>query len=82
MKLALFPDLVTPAPYRVKARRELRRVCLELEYERQHAGALRRSAPSSPEVAFKVAAVEVRVAALKARPAQLRRSARGFDLAA
>lgn len=80
--MALFPDLVIAAPYRVKARRELHQVCLELEYERQRERALRRIAGSRPELAFKVAAAEVRVAALKARAAQLRRSAGGVDLAA
>jgi hypothetical protein len=73
--MGLFPDLVTPAPYRVAARRELHRVCLELEYECRHADELRRVAAGHPELALKVSAAEVRIAALRARAAQLRRSA-------
>jgi hypothetical protein len=33
--MALFPNVVTPPPYRAKARRELRHVALELEAERE-----------------------------------------------
>jgi hypothetical protein len=77
--MALFPDLVTPAPYRLKARRELHRVCIELEYERKRADVLRRTAVGRPELALKVTAAEVRIAALSARAAQLRRSAGRLD---
>jgi len=80
--MALFPDLVTPAPYRLVARRELHRVCLELEYERHRADALRRAAVGHPELALKVTAAEVRIAALRARAAQLRRAAGRLDRAA
>ena len=72
---SLFPDIVTPAPYRLKAQRELRRVCLEMEFQAQHAQALRRAAGGHPDLALKAEAAEVRVAALRARAAQLRRSA-------
>ena len=80
--MALFPDLVTPAPYRLTARRELHRVCLELEYERNRADELRRAAVGHPELALKVTAAEVRIAALRARAAQLRRAAGRLDRAA
>jgi hypothetical protein len=80
--MALFPDLMTPAPYRLAARRELHRVRVELEYERWRADELRRAAAGHPELTLKVTAAEVRVAALRARAAQLRRSAGRLDPAA
>ena len=80
--MALFPDIVTLAPYRMTARRELRRVCHAREYERCRTEELRRSAAGHPDIAFKVTAAEVRIAALRARAAQLRRSARRLDPAA
>ena len=70
----LFPDVVA-APYRSNARRELRRVLLQLEYERERSSALTRAAARLPELAPKASAAEVRVAVLRARVAQLRRSA-------
>jgi hypothetical protein len=70
----LFPD-VTPSPYRVKARRELHRIDLELELECDRARALNRAAAANPELVLKATASEVRVAALRARAAQLRRAA-------
>jgi hypothetical protein len=73
--MALFPDLVRPAEYRVTAQRELHRVSLELEYECRHAEALKRAAGRDPDLAFKLTAAEVRIAALRARAAQLRRAA-------
>jgi hypothetical protein len=73
--MALFPDVVTPAPYRSRARRELRRICLELEFECERARALNRAASGQPDLALKAAAAEVRVAALRAHAAQLRRLA-------
>jgi hypothetical protein len=73
--MTLFPSAVTPAPYRTNARRELQRVCLALEFERERAEVLQRAAVGHPELALKATAAEVRVAALKARAAQLRRAA-------
>lgn len=73
--MALFPNEVTPAPYRTRARQELHRVCLALAFECEHAEALRRAAAGHPELALKAGAAEVRVAALKAHAAQLRRAA-------
>ena len=72
--MELFPDVV-PAPYRSNARRELRRVLLQLEYERERSSALTQAAARHPELALKAGAAEVRAAALRARAAQLRRSA-------
>ncbi|HMH52094.1 MAG TPA: hypothetical protein VK548_17795 [Candidatus Acidoferrum sp.] len=80
--MTLFTNVVTPPPYRAKARRELRRVSLQLEFERDRMGALSRAASARPELAFKAAAAEVRVAALRARAAQLRRAAGRLDPAA
>ena len=74
--MALFRDLVVLAPHRSRARSELRRVSLELEYERVRARALTQAAARNPELALKATAAEVRVAALQARAAQLRRQAR------
>jgi hypothetical protein len=71
----LFPSEGRPGSYQAKARSDLRRVCLELAVEREHAEALRRLAASRPGLAFKAEAAEVLVAALKARAAQLRRAA-------
>ena len=71
----LFPNEDGRQSYRSKARHELRRVCLELTLEREHADALRRAAAGRPELLFKAEAAEVRVAALKAHAAQLRRAA-------
>ena len=73
--MALFPDIVIPAPYRLKAQRDLRRVSLDLEYERRRASILKRAAATNPALALKASAAEVRVAVLQARAAQLRRSA-------
>jgi hypothetical protein len=73
--MALFPQMVIPAPYRRKAQHELRRVTLELEYERRRASFLKHAASTNPELAGKASAAEVRVAALQARAAQLRRQA-------
>lgn len=80
--MALYPNVVTLAPYRAKARRELRRISLELEFERERAQVLIRSAAAHPELALKAVAAEVRVAALRARAAQLQRSAGRLDPAA
>ena len=77
--MALFPDAVILAPYRSRARRELRRVLLEIEYERKRSSALAHAAARHPELAFKASAAEVRVAALQARAAQLRRLAGRLD---
>jgi hypothetical protein len=71
----LFPIVPTPAPFRVKAQRELRRVTRELELESDRARALSRAAAANPRLALKAGAAEVRVAALRARAAQLRRAA-------
>jgi hypothetical protein len=73
--VTLFPDVIILAPYRSRARRELRRVSLELEYERRRANALTAAATRDLGLALKASAAEVRVAALRARAAQLRRSA-------
>jgi len=73
--MALFLNEVTPPPYRSQARRELHRVCLELAFECEHAEALRRAAAGHPELELKAGAAEVRVAALRAHAAQLRRAA-------
>ena len=73
--MALFPDMVILAPHRSRARRELRRVALELDYERRRATALAAAATRDPDLALKASAAEVRVAALRARMAQLRRVA-------
>jgi hypothetical protein len=72
--MALFRDAV-PAPYRLKARRELHRLSLELEYERRRASFLKQAASTNPELALKAGAADVRVAVLQARLAQLRRAA-------
>ena len=72
--MSLFPDLVTLPPYRLTARRELRRVGLELDFERWRARELRRIAGGDPTLALKLSAAEVRIAALRARAAQLRRA--------
>jgi hypothetical protein len=73
--MGLFPDIVRLPPYRVKALRDLRRVSLDLEYERRRAGMLKRAAATNPALALKASAAEVRVAVLQARAAQLRRTA-------
>jgi hypothetical protein len=73
--MLLFPNMVTPPPYRSNARRELRRITLELERQAEHARALDRSAAADAALAFKAIAADVRVAALRARAAQLRRAA-------
>jgi hypothetical protein len=80
--MALFSNVVTLPPYRAKARRELRRIVLELAFERERAEALGRAAVGHPELALKASAAEVRVAALRARAAQLRRAAGQLDPAA
>jgi hypothetical protein len=80
--MALFPNVATPAPYRSKARRELRRIHLELEFECERAQVLSRAAAAHPDLALKAGAAEVRVAALRARAAQLRRAAGRLDPAA
>ena len=69
------PEAVALTPARAKARRELRHVLLELEFERKRSSALAQAALAHPELAFKASAAEVRVAALQARVAQLRRLA-------
>ena len=73
--MTLFPNMVTPPPYRANARRELRRVAFELELEGEHARALNRAATADAALALKAIAADVRVAALRARAAQLRRAA-------
>lgn len=73
--MALFHDFVIPAPYRSKAQRDLRRVTLQLEYERRRASLLKHAATTNPDLELKASAAEVRVAALQARAAQLRRLA-------
>ena len=73
--MALFPDMAILAPYRSRARRELRRVAIELDYERRRAKALTAAATRDPGLVLKASAAEVRVAALRARMAQLRRGA-------
>ena len=78
----LFPNVTEPAPYRVKARRELRRISLELTLECERAQALSRASTTHPDLALKACAAEVRVAALRARAAQLRRAAGQLDPAA
>ena len=80
--MALFPDMVILAPYRSRARRELRRVSLELDSERGRATALAAAATRDPDLALKASAAEVRVAALRARMAQLRRLAGRLGAAA
>jgi hypothetical protein len=80
--MALFPNDVTPAPYRSKARRELHRVCLALAFECERARALRLAAAEHPELALKAGAAEVRVAALRAQAAQLRCAAGRWSRAA
>jgi hypothetical protein len=80
--MTLFSNVVTPAPYRARARCELRRVVLELAFERERAEALGRATAAHPELALKAGAAEVRVAALRARAAQLRRAAGQLDPAA
>ena len=80
--MALFPDMVILAPYRSRARRELRRVSLELDYERGRATALAAAATRDPDLALKASAAEVRVAALRGRMAQLRRLAGRLSAAA
>ena len=80
--MLLFPDVVTPAPYRSQARRELHRILLELEVECERARALSRAAAARPDLALKAGAAEVRVAALRARAAQLRRAAGRLSTAA
>jgi hypothetical protein len=80
--MMLFPNVTTLAPHRVKARRELRRISLELELESERAQALSRIAAKRPDLALKAGAAEVRVAALRARAAQLRRAAGQLDPAA
>jgi hypothetical protein len=74
----LFPAVIV-APYRAKARRQLRRVLSELAYERARSSALTQAAARHPELALKASAAEVRVAALRAHAAQLRRVAGGQD---
>ena len=73
--MTLFPNMVTPPPYRAHARRELRRVTFELELESEHARALKRAAAADAALALKAIGADVRVAALRARAAQLRRAA-------
>jgi hypothetical protein len=73
--MMLFPNMVVSPPYRSNARRELRRITLELALEAQHARALGRSAAADAALGLKAIAVDVRVAALRARAAQLRRAA-------
>lgn len=73
--MMLFPNMVTPPPYRSNARRELRRITLELERQAEHARALDRSAATDAALGLKAIAADVRVAALRARAAQLRRAA-------
>ena len=73
--MTLFPNMVTPPPYRVHARRELRRVAFELELEGELARALKGAAAADDALALKAIAADVRVAALRARAAQLRRAA-------
>ena len=80
--MMLFPSVTTPAPYRLKARRELRRISLELALESERARALNRAAVGHSELVLKATAAEVRVAALRARAAQLRRAAGQLDPAA
>ena len=80
--MALFPNLMRPTPYRATARRQLRRISLELEFERARAQALARAAIGHPELALRAGAAEVRVAALRAQAAQLRRAAGRHDAAA
>jgi len=75
MERALFPEIPAVASQRAKARHELRRVLLELEYEAHRVAVLRDAEPSDDERALKIAGAEVRIAALRARAAQLRRAA-------
>jgi hypothetical protein len=75
IRMMLFPNMVVPPPYRSNARRELRRITLELEVEAEHARALDRSAATDAALGLKAIAADVRVAALRARAAQLRRAA-------
>ena len=75
METALFPEIRAVAPYRSRARHELRRVLLELDYEDKRAAMLRGMTPQDDELALKIAGAEVRIAALRARAAQLRRTA-------
>jgi hypothetical protein len=80
--MLLFQNEAIPAPWRLKARRELRRISLELALESERAQALNRAASAHPDLALKATAAEVRVAALRARAAQLRRAAGQLDPAA
>ena len=73
--MALFPNVTTAPAYRQEASRELRRVCRELEYERWRVAELKALAAGDRDLQRKAAAAEVRVAALSARAAQLRRAA-------
>jgi hypothetical protein len=73
--MMLFPDMVMPPAYRSNAQRELRRITLELERQAVHARALDRCAAADDTLAFKAIAADVRMAALRARAAQLRRAA-------
>jgi hypothetical protein len=73
--MALFPSFTSAPGYRQEASRELRRVCRELEYERWRAEELKRHSAGNPDLALKAAGAEVRVAALRARAAQLRKAA-------
>ena len=75
IRMMLFPNMVVLPPYRSNARRELRRITLELEVEAEHARALDRSTAADDALALKAIAADVRVAALRARAAQLRRAA-------
>lgn len=75
-----FSSLTKPDLDPSRASHELRRVLLELEFERGRLGALARAASIQPKLALKAGAAEVRVAALRARAAQLRRAA-GLDSA-
>jgi hypothetical protein len=73
--MMLFPNMVVPPPCRSNARRELRRITLELERQAEHARALGRSAATDAALGLEAIAADVRVAALRARAAQLRRAA-------
>lgn len=80
--MTLFPEMTVPAPYRVKALCELRRLGRELDLASERADALRRAASGHPDLELKVTAAEVQVAALRARMAQLRRAAGALARAA
>lgn len=74
--MTLFPEAPPlPSSFRSRARRELRRVAVELDYAAARASALREAARRDPLLALKAEAAQVRAAALRARAAQLRRSA-------